>query len=455
VAGRIGRLLAFFRRAEPRGAPPSGWALALDAAVAAGAAAGAVYEMARSPAAGPGGAASITVFGSPAAVRHALQAGLPLSEFGHPLLTGPVHASLLLLAAAALTALPLAVRRLYPITAWLVIIAAMVTVHGAFLPPSALYTAVYAAYSAIAHSRYRNLAVAVVSVTTVFVAAVIGNQLPRFTANLTAIFAIAPAAAAGLGIRVLHRRLADSAARLRRAAAEAAAATERALAAERARIAAELHDVVTHNVSVMIVQAGAARKIMASSPADAEDALLAVEATGREAMTELRNLLGLLSPRADGSDGAAAVAGAAAFTPQPGLGELDTLIGRVSAAGLPAELRITGEPRPLPPGADLAAYRAVQEGLTNVLRHAVQATAAVAVDWGEDLVITVTDDGGPEPGDAARGAGWARADGTTGRGLLGLRERLALYGGTLAAGPQPGGGWQLRAVMPARWRSIP
>jgi signal transduction histidine kinase len=254
---------------------------------------------------------------------------------------------------------------------------------------------------------------------------------------------------------VLHRRLADSAARLRRAAAEAAAATERALAAERARIAAELHDVVTHNVSVMIVQAGAARKIMASSPADAEDALLAVEATGREAMTELRNLLGLLSPRADGSDGAAAVAGAAAFTPQPGLGELDTLIGRVSAAGLPAELRITGEPRPLPPGADLAAYRAVQEGLTNVLRHAVQATAAVAVDWGEDLVITVTDDGGPEPGDAARGAGWARADGTTGRGLLGLRERLALYGGTLAAGPQPGGGWQLRAVMPARWRSIP
>lgn len=239
----------------------------------------------------------------------------------------------------------------------------------------------------------------------------------------------------------------SAAAKLRRADAEARAATEAALAAERSRIAADLHDVVTHNVSVMIVQAGAARKILSSSPADAEDALLAAEATGREAMTELRNLLGLLSPRADGRQ----AAGDSALTPQPGLDELDTLIGRVSSAGLPAELRVTGEPRPLPPGADLAAYRAVQEGLTNVLRHAGQATAMVAIDWGEDLVITVTDDGGLEPGDAGAGT----ADGTQGRGLLGLRERLALYGGMLAAGPRPGGGWRLRAVVPAPERSTP
>jgi signal transduction histidine kinase len=486
VAGRIGWLLSFFRRAEPRGAPPSGWALVLDAAVAVGAAAGAVYEMTRSAVSQPGGAMSATVSGSPAAVRHALQVGLPLDKLGHPVLTGPVHASLLMLAAAALTALPLAVRRLYPITAWLVIIAAMVAVHKTLLPASALYTAVYAAYSAIAHSRYRNLAVAVVSVTTVFVASVIGNQLPRFTANLTAIFAIAPAAAAGLGIRVLRRRLADSAARLRRAADEAAAATERALAAERARIASELHDVVTHNVSVMIVQAGAARKIMASSRVEAEDALLAVEATGREAMTELRNLLGLLSPAADGTDAAArdAAAGvlspcmptfgvssagvssastaataiaptaareagragtaAAALRPQPGLGELDALIGRVSAAGLPVELRVSGESRPLPPDADLAAYRVVQEGLTNVLRHAGPTAATVSVEWGEELVITVSDDGDSSgPGDGNGGG-----NGTPGRGLLGLRERLALYGGELAAGPRPCGGWQVRAIMP-------
>ena len=187
--------------------------------------------------------------------------------------------------------------------------------------------------------------------------ATLGNELPRFPGRLTAIFAILPAGAAGLGIRVLRRRLADSTARLRRAADEAEAATERALTAERARIASELHDVVTHNVSVMIVQAGAARKILASSPADAEDALLAVEATGREAMTELRNLLGLLSPAADGdrsargrrralprrrvSRPAGTAAAPAALRPQPGLGELDALIGRVRAAGLTVTLTVT------------------------------------------------------------------------------------------------------------------
>ena len=318
-----------------------------------------------------------------------------------------------MLAAAALTALPLAWRRLYPITAWLVIIAAIVIVQQDFVPKVALGTAVYAAYSAIAYSRYRNLAIAVVSLATVTAAAEFGARFPQFQfpGRLTAIFVVLPAAAAGLGIRELRRRLADSTARLRRAAAEAAAATERALAAERARIAAELHDVVTHNVSVMIVQAGAARKILASSPPDAETALLAVEATGRDAMAELRNLLGLLSPSADGREAAAAGPRPggedrpAALLPQPGLGELDALIGRVSAAGLPVELRVSGACRPLSPGADLAAYRVVQEGLTNVLRHAGRAAATVGVEWGEQLVITVSDDGpGSGPGDGTTAA---------------------------------------------------
>jgi len=453
MAGRTGRLLAFFRRAEPRGAAPSGWALALDAAVAVAAAAGAVYEMA----------------GRAAFQLSVVPGNLPFQPVPGGVLVGVQHhAGLLALTAAAFTALPLAARRLCPITVWLVIIAAIFTVHATDVPPVALGTAVYAAYSAVVHSRHRNLAIAVVAVVTVATAAALGNELPRFPGRFTALLAIAPAAAAGLGIRSLRRRLADSAARLRRASAEHEAATVRALAAERARIASELHDVVTHNVSVMVVQAGAARTVLASSPGDAEAALLAVEASGRAAMAELRNLLGLLSPPADGEvaafgdgtagetagaagapDGSGAFAdvvaragvGAAALRPQPGLSELDTLIGRVSAAGLPVELRVSGEPRPLPPGADLAAYRVVQEALTNVLRHAGRAAASVAVQWGEKLVITVRDDG-----DGGNGAHCGDAPG---RGLLGLGERLSLYGGQLDAGPLADGGWQVRAVLPA------
>jgi|tagenome__1003787_1003787.scaffolds.fasta_scaffold20950161_2 signal transduction histidine kinase len=427
-------LPAFFRRAEPGRAAAAARALRFDAAVAVTAAAAAVWE---------------AVWGLP---------------------VPPISA----LAAVAMTALPLALRRYYPISVWLVITAAIVSAHPAHVSAVATCSAVYAAYNAIARSRYRNRAIAAVVMVTVAVIVTLNVEGPHSgVGKVNTAFVVVPAAVAGLGISGLRRRLADSAANLRRAAAEARAATQAALAAERSRIAAELHDVVTHNVSVMIVQAGAARKILSSSPADAEEALLAVEATGREAMTELRNLLGLLSPRADGPDDAvharsaagsgvavaavAASAGSAdadhvaaaddpaALTPQPGLGELDTLIGRVAPVGLLVELRVHGEPWPVPPGADLAAYRVVQEGLTNVLRHVGQAAVAVTIDWGEDLVITVTDDGGLE--------GRALAKGAPGRGLLGLRERLALYGGTLAAGPRSDGGWQLRAVMPASERS--
>jgi signal transduction histidine kinase len=178
----------------------------------------------------------------------------------------------------------------------------------------------------------------------------------------------------------------------------------------------------------MVVQAGAARTVLSSSPEEAEQALLAVEASGRTAMADLRNLLGLLSPSSDGL----------ALRPQPGLGELDTLLGRVSAAGLPVQLHVSGTPRPLPPGADLAAYRVIQEALTNVMRHAGQATTSVDVEWGDELIIAVSDNGN----------GCGTGGGAPGRGLLGLRERLSLYGGQLDAGPRPSGGWQVRAAMP-------
>ncbi len=384
MAALMKALLAFFRQAEPRTAP-SGWGIALDGAIAVGAAVAVVSEAAQTTSHGP------------------------------------------VLGLVALTALPLALRRVFPVAAWLVIIVAIMVVQQATVPPVALGAAVFAAYSAVAYSKYRNLAIAGVVVVTL--AATAYSPLPRFPGRLTAVLTITPTVIAGLGIRELRRRLNDSAARLRRAADEQETATLQAIETERARISAELHDVVTHNVSVMMIQTGAARKMLNTSPGEAEEALLAAEAGGRVAMAELRNLLGLLSPaQRDGES--------AALHPQPGLHELPALIARVSAAGLPVKLDGSGTPRPLPPGADLAAYRVVQEALTNVLRHTANAATAVTIHWGDELVITVSDNG---PG---TGGNW-------GRGLLGLRERLALYGGDFDAGPRAEGGWRVRAVLPA------
>ncbi len=201
---------------------------------------------------------------------------------------------------------------------------------------------------------------------------------------------------------------------------------------------------VTHNVSVMIVQAGAARQVLAAAPGEARAALLAVESSGREAMAELRHLLGLLSPPPPPDDGAHAGAGGAQarqeLWPQPGLAQLQALIGRVTAAGLPIELHAGG----LPPGLDLTAFRVIQEALTNVIKHAGKPRTSVSISYRNgDLVVEVADTGHP-----ARTAGPAVPD--AGRGLLGLRERTALYGGQLDAGPRPGGGWLVRARIPVR-----
>jgi signal transduction histidine kinase len=196
-------------------------------------------------------------------------------------------------------------------------------------------------------------------------------------------------------------------------------------------------------VSVMIVQAGAARHVLADAPGDARTALLAVESSGRAAMAELRHLLGLLSPVSQVAEGTAGGEFAAGYVPQPGIGQLNSLIGRVQAAGLPVELRVDRMPDGLPAGPDLAAYRVVQEALTNVLKHAGKPRTQVGLDFGDgELTIEVADDGRPVPaaGPAPAAAG--------GRGLLGLRERVALYGGDLTAGPRPEGGWLVRARLP-------
>jgi signal transduction histidine kinase len=195
-------------------------------------------------------------------------------------------------------------------------------------------------------------------------------------------------------------------------------------AAERARIARELHDVVTHNVSVMVVQAAAGNDVFDSHPDGARDALRAVEETGRRALGELRRLLDV-----EAGDGT---------LPQPGLARLDELVGQVRRAGLAVELHVEGTSFPLPEGIDLSAYRIVQEALTNTLRHAQASHATVHVRYGtREVEVEVTDDG---IGDSAPGE--------SGRGLLGMRERVALFGGDLRVGGRPGGGFAVRATIP-------
>jgi signal transduction histidine kinase len=216
--------------------------------------------------------------------------------------------------------------------------------------------------------------------------------------------------------------------RAERAERERETAARAAVAEERARIARELHDVVAHSVSVMTLQTGAVRRLLRADQAREREALDAVERTGREALVELRRLLGVLR----GPDEQAELA------PQPGLSELQALVTRTEAAGLPVELRIEGEAAQLPAGIDLSAYRIVQEALTNSLKHAGAARAEVAVRYRPDAIhIEVSDDGrGP-----ARGNG-------NGQGLVGMRERASLYGGELSAGAREGGGFVVRARLP-------
>jgi signal transduction histidine kinase len=196
---------------------------------------------------------------------------------------------------------------------------------------------------------------------------------------------------------------------------------------ERGRIARELHDVVAHSMTVMVIQAGAARRVLAD-PARSAEALATVERVGREALEELRRLLGVLGEREE----------AVALAPQPGLDEMEALIGRARDAGLRVDLRVEGEPASLPSGIDLAAYRVVQEALTNAIKHAGPARAHVVIRYGgTDLELEVTDDGTG-----------CREAGGSGHGLVGMRERVALYGGELEAGTRAEGGFAIRARIP-------
>jgi signal transduction histidine kinase len=201
-----------------------------------------------------------------------------------------------------------------------------------------------------------------------------------------------------------------------------------AVAEERARIARELHDVVGHSVSVMTVQASGVRRLLRPDQEREREALLVVERTGREALAEMRRMVGVLRRPEE----------APALAPQPSLDHVSRLVEQAREAGLPVELRIEGETIQLPAGIDLTAYRLVQEGLTNVVKHAQATRAEVLVSYGDGyLEVTVKDNG----------KGLGNGDGG-GHGLVGMRERVSVYGGELDAGPQTGGGYRLRAKLP-------
>jgi signal transduction histidine kinase len=233
---------------------------------------------------------------------------------------------------------------------------------------------------------------------------------------------------AGFALRERAEQAEAAEVRAAQAERERDAATRIAVAEERARIARELHDIVAHAVSVMVLQVGAVRHRLPDAVAEDRDALRGVEQAGRTALAEMRRLLAAM--RRDGDD--------VELTPQPGLGRLDSLVEEVGRAGLPVRLHIDGEPFPLPRAIDLSAYRIVQEGLTNTLKHASASHADVTVRYRSDeLQIEVRDDG----------IGGSTSDGL-GRGLVGVGERVKIYGGVMTAGSTTGGGFVLSTRLP-------
>ena len=233
----------------------------------------------------------------------------------------------------------------------------------------------------------------------------------------------------GWALRERTERTEAAEERAARAEREREAAARVAVAEERGRIARELHDVVAHAVSVIVLQVGAVRHRMPESSVADREALRNVEEVGRTALTEMRRLLNAMREEGD----------AAELMPHPGLADLDRLVRDVGAAGLTVDLRVQGDPVPLPPGLDLSAYRIVQEGLTNSLKHSGADHAEVTVDYAPDeLRLQVLDHGG---GDRAASDGH-------GHGLVGIRERVKIFGGQMTAGPAPGGGFLVRARLP-------
>jgi signal transduction histidine kinase len=288
-----------------------------------------------------------------------------------------------------------------------------------------------ALYSVGAYASTRRAVVGLAVVAIAYVIHELNNPNIETEAQVwSALFAAAITAIVfSVGVYVRRYRLASELERraelLEREREERAHA---AVAEERARIARELHDIVSHNVSVMVVQAEAAEEVLEKQPARAGEPLRRIQRTGREALAEMRRMLGVLR---DGEG--------SALAPQPSLGNLDALVAQMSEAGVPVSLRIEGDARPLPAGIELTAYRVVQEALTNTLRHAGPTQVDVVLRHGDGQIEIEVIDGG---------RGSASVDGS-GQGLVGMQERVRLYGGSLEAGPRAEGGFRVRATLPA------
>jgi signal transduction histidine kinase len=356
-----------------------------------------------------------------------------------PLFSGLSGPKLANAAVLAIVFVPLLWRRSKPVAAFaVVVVAAALHVkieHQAWVVAAdeglmqVWFALLVAFYSLAANANPRSAAVAGLAGG----AGLVINDLPQLLTGVTTLDHTLPAwfilgGSWGLGYALRGRQmqvqaLADHNARLER---EREVERIAAVAAERVRIARELHDVVAHSLSVMVVQAQAAERVLEGEQPSTREALAAIDATGREALVEMRRLVGML--RDDAGD----------TTPQPGLGQLDALLDQVREAGLPVELTVVGAPRPLPAGVDLAAYRIVQEGLTNVLKHAGPAHARLTLRYAKhEMELEVVDDGrGPVNGAVG------------GHGLAGMRERVTVFGGTLESGPVNGRGFRVRARLP-------
>lgn len=338
------------------------------------------------------------------------------------------------LALILLMTLPIAYRRIAPDVVMLTTGAATVTYYALGYPDTlAALGTLIALYSIAAHGNRKIAVQALIGTVIGLSISVLVTELGELTLQILISNYIIYGTAWVIGDNMRTRRAytQELEARANQLERERETQSREAVIEERRRIAREMHDVVAHTVSVMVVQAGAARRIIESKPEQARDALTSIETTGRQALTEMRRLTGVLRREEESYK-----------TPQPGLGYLEKLIDQTREAGLPVEVTIEGQPYELPQGADLSAFRIVQEALTNSLKHAGPSHASVCIKYSPNkLELRVTDDG--------RGAAERLSNGSVaGHGLVGMRERVAMFGGDLKSGPLPGGGYEVQATLP-------